>query len=246
MKNAIWSFKTIQQHISKLEALSKPFNLKIASTSKLKCVRCVCAMRVFDMCVRCVCVCLICVWDVCVRCVYDMGDLCVQCVCKMLVFDMCLICVCRRCVWNVCVKCVCEMCVWGVCWMCARCVQDMFRKYECKWSYVLIFIISCIQNHLMIRHKIKPKNKGSPCLFLKYMVFNIAFKWHKFQNWYVFVWKNCLTEANFSAILLPPAIFDWKFGGLSDSPRPSVHPCVGLSGMHGPDSMRRIFFNFLH
>ena len=29
-------------------------------------------------------------------------------------------------------------------------------------------------------------------MFLKYMAFNIALKWHTFQNWYVLVLKNCL------------------------------------------------------
>ena len=40
----------------------------------------------------------------------------------------------------------------------------------------------------------------SPCLFLKYMVFNNTLKWHKSKIWYVFVVKNGIIEAYSSGI----------------------------------------------
>ena len=61
--------------------------------------------------------------------------------------------------------------------------------------YDLFFIISCIQNHLVIRNK--NKNKLSPCFLCE-----IHGLLHCFDiNLYVFVWKNCLVEANSIGIL---------------------------------------------
>ena len=49
--------------------------------------------------------------------------------------------------------------------------EEGLRWYACYWSWDLIFLISCIQHHLMIRKKIKHTNKGSPFLFLFLYVF---------------------------------------------------------------------------
>ena len=85
--------------------------------------------------------------------------------------------------------------------------------FECNWSYDLIFLISCIQNHLVISKKINHKHKGSLCLFLKFIVFNIALRWYIdiSLNSNMFVWFNFWNILNICILNICIAII--KFGG---------------------------------
>ena len=52
-----------------------------------------------------------------------------------------------------------------------------------EWNWIFWFNFSNFlhtESSYVKKLKTNHKNKGSPCLFLKYMAFNIAFRWHKF------------------------------------------------------------------